>query len=205
MSRIEDTTPIKPYVDHEDVEQEYQLLMLEYQNNPLQGTDTPSRDIIRKRLQGRMSESLVGEIPIHATALDPGAGDEMERRVEAAAQLVEWSFSQPEEAQNIIIAFLEDPTEHMLTITINRLVKKGYIEQPEEPSDDRPTASLADLLRRQIEQAGTITLQELYELARVQHVSKRPNAAVRQTVRRFERQKLVTRDLDNETVTWRGE
>ena len=202
MSRIEDTTPIKPYVDQEDVEQEYQLLMLEYQNNPLRGTETPSRDIIRKRLQGRMSESLVGEIPIHATAMDPGGGDELERRVEAASRIIEWSFSQPEEAQNIVIAFLEEPTEHMLTITINRLVSKGYIDPVTYTPE--PSGSLAELLKRQIEQAGTMSFEELYELARIQHVSKRPNAAVRQTLRRFEKQGLIVRNTETETVTWKG-
>lgn len=200
---FEDTTPLVPEVSAEDVEQEYQLLMLEYQNNPLRGTETPSRDIIRKRLQGRMSESLVGEVPIHAQAIDMGGGDETQRRVEASIKLVEWSFSQEKEAQNIIIAFLEDPSEHMLTITINRLVRLGYIDTvtytPEAP------ASLADLLRRQLEQNGIMAFADLYEIARNQHVSKRPNAAVRQTLRRFESQGLLVRDLENEQVIWKGE
>lgn len=193
-----DYTPHIPEIDQDDVEQEYQLMMLEYKNNPLHGAETPSRNVIRKRLQSRMGLSF-SEIPINASPM--GDDDELDRRIDATAQLIEWSFTQPTEVQNIIIDFLREPTEYKLTITLNRLTKYGVIEPSTFEVPRRPE-TLADLLKRQLQTSKQLTMDELYEIGRMNHVSKRPHAAVRQTIRRFESSGQIMRVGD--TIVWIG-
>ena len=200
-----DYSLLNPQVSNEDVEQEAELLKLEYDRNPLRGTPNPSKRVIRMKLEGRNSAMSFGEQPKGSTPVQPY--DVREDRLKAIGELLQFAEESGDtEIEGIIHEFLLEPDEHNLVITINRLSKFGVISETYEEikmSTVEQPSSLADLLRRQLQSEGSMTYDELYEIAQMNHNSNRPRAAVRQTIRRFKDSGEVT--VSDKIVTYAKE
>ena len=85
-----------------------------------------------------------------------------------------------------MVEYLEDPDE----LQLERLAAVAGLEI--KPREYVKPATLTDMIMR----ALPATRDELYDLARQHHRSKRPEAAVRQTIRRQQRKGLVYEDLE---------
>jgi hypothetical protein len=159
-----------PVVDREDVEQEAELLKL-------QGI-TPNRRIIRMRLTQHSGELLFqgdpGTLaqPIASTTVPPVAVVEM---------LVSWAIQQSDEVATAILGFLDEPSDAHLDKVVTKLKKAGLVTTPAKGSKNR--GSLAEALARYLAQ-GPRSKDDLYAYARTIHHAERPEAAVRQFLRR---------------------
>lgn len=164
-----------PRVQSEDIEQEAALLIL-------QGK-TPSRTLIYKRLS--RGDAIFDEIPQGSTLLfsDNPVPDENVTR-----QLVEWALEQEERTQQLIFDFLDDPSDEALPGLLSQLDKQGVQLYSREIKREK---SLTQVILDEITKAPR-TIEELYELGRQVHVSRRPEAAVRQVLRRLTEQRILS-------------
>jgi hypothetical protein len=167
-------------VDKEDVEQEAHLLRL-------QGIE-PNRRIIRMKLsQGEPTFS--GDpgalaTPIATTRIPPTVVIEM---------LLSWALQHRDELVTFqVLDFLDEPDEVKLDLLVRQL--KG---EKEKPVKER---SLSEALYAFILQSPGRNIEDIYEFARTIHQSKRPEAAVRQFLRRAVREGRVIKDVDTYTA-----
>jgi hypothetical protein len=178
-----------PGIDPQDIEQEAELLRLEGK--------TPNKSIIKKRLQGDnpdltydFTEELNGSKPNWRTYNpDP----------DAIKQLAKWALRQSDEIRDEIFEFIDNPTDKRVDEIIKKLIDLSILSEAaleEHRSTLRHKGSIADMLLRELSATGPRTEEELYSLeATIQ--SKRPRAAIRQTLRRLVKTEKVK--LENDT------
>lgn len=94
---------------------------------------------------------------------------------EAVETLLEWMFDQSDQIQVAVLAYLSDPSERRFK-TVLRLIDRAT-----EEVRPRQSNTLVDLVVRVL----PATLEDLYKMARREHQAKRPEAAVRQLLRRL--------------------
>ena len=190
----DDNQILIPEISEDDVLQEQALLILESK-----GRVIPRKDFIRKRLQTVMGpEGLYRGIPRNASNI---LGSETQTDPEVIRKLLEWAIEQGEEAEEIVTEFLQNPSESNLKICIKKLVNRDLIPEYDFKKDiPDETPSLASLLARQLKKLREMSMEDLYKLAEDEHPSRRPRAAVRQTIRRWQEKGFVAK-LDD-IVYW---
>lgn len=157
-----------PRVDPDDIEQEYQLLLLQGKK--------PSRRILFHR--ALRYESLLFDFTAELSgASEISWAESPIPSAEVYERLTSWALAQSEVIQNSVFDFLEEPSEDKL----NRLFKDLRIKEPEQPKPNK--TSLSDAILNYCTEPRS--LPELYQLSRRLIFSERPEAAVRQTVRRL--------------------
>lgn len=172
-----------PAVETDDIEQEMALLRLQGKN--------PRKDFVAKRLAH--GEAIFDEVPMNATLMwnedplpDPNVTE----------ALIDWAFTQSEAVADATFDFLDDPT----TEGLNELLvflgqEKVQVFEMELPRERSLTQLITDHL--------PTTLEDLNGLARSLYPSARPEAAVRQVLRRLNRTGQIT--ITNEYITRKGE
>lgn len=157
-----------PGIDHQDVLQEAELLRL-------QGK-IPNLRIIRKRLSRGVliyDQPPEDAQPFQESSYDPEVTD----------ALIDWALQQTEKIQERIFLFLEEP-KHEAVPSLLIFLRRQNI--PLNLVDSAPTGSLSKLLMRTLQKPQT--LETLYEIARSSHTAERPEAAVRQFIRRAKKE-----------------
>lgn len=130
--------------------------------------------------------------------LRPGASDvpvwagRDEINYDAIERLADWTLEQAERVQQMVFAYLDEPEDKQL-FRITALLSLQFPEVDERPG------TLLDLMLRSL----PATLDSWYELARREHHSKRPEAAVRANIRNLLERGEIT--LDGETYISTGE
>lgn len=166
-----------PLPDREDVEQEMALQRL-LGKEPKR----PPRSVVYGR---EMSYGLI--TPDGVPPLDTGSSVNME----ALETLMEWLQTQSDQIQVAVLAFLADPENTRRWKTVARLINIVEIPQP-SPEEKRRSQSLVGLILRVL----PANIDDLYQMARQQHPSRRPEAAVRQILRRLTREQKVVKRGD---------
>jgi hypothetical protein len=164
-------------ISQEDIDQEAELLKL-------LGVPNPSKALIYRRMS--RTEAIYDEIPLGAVPL---FSDDPLPDPWVTESLVEFAQSNSEQVANIIFDFLSDPSEDKLPEVFAKLSDQGvqlhYLRAPK-------AKSLAQALHELLVQ-GDQQLQDLYNFAQAFQPSNRPQAAVRQILRRFESEGKISR------------
>jgi hypothetical protein len=170
--------------DLSDLRQEAELLKLT-------GVQKPSLRLLYQR--AKRQEALLFDDWLPATAQPVQWSSHVALpSSEDIQRLVSWAIEQEATISEAIFDFLEDPDDTKLPALISRLRKAGAI--PKAPQPKKPARhSLAGFILRRLEE-GQATLDNLYEAVRLIHTSARPEAAVRQVLRRLIRQGKVQSD-----------
>ena len=164
-----------PPVFPDDVDQEIWILRNQGKN--------PRRDLVRKRLESRVVEGLFSDIP-SGISLELPWIDYRPVSLESIEVLVEWSLSQVKEVQQVIWNFLEDPDDQ-LEKTLQQLQELGIVLQAPR---SKPQVTIKALILK----ALPATFDELVELVlMVSPNTRRPEATVRQFIRRHQKSGLV--------------
>lgn len=178
---------LTPVVTKEDLDQEMELLRLQGKN--------PSRSIVYKKLS--RYESLlfdsIGTPDIPGAEPIPWEG-EPTPTLEIMTQLISWAIQQSIQIQNVVLSFLEGRSDE--SETVEKLISLGIISRQNKRllrSGGEFTLSLTDIILKKLEESVQVNIKDLYRSAREFTVSKRPEAAVRQIMRRFIRLGIVTR------------
>lgn len=182
-----DTELIAPAVDLNDIEQEAALL-------ELQGK-VPNRSILRRKAM-RFGAYLFSGTDELASASPINWGGGPEHHLGATNSLVDWARSQSTNIANLIYQFLEDPSDKVLTETIEKLRSLGAIPAGSEPLPQE-RESLPRTIHRMI-QTRIHTKEELQQYVRSIHPSARPEAALRQAIRRLIREGKIQEVAENE-------
>lgn len=169
-------------VENADVEQEVALL-------ELQGFKV-SRHIVRLRL-AQENRGLVFQGDPGSMA-EPIAVNRMAPRA-VVEQLIEWATEQDHDLARQVLDFIAEPDEELLNAIVLRL-KRAKLVSTDQPTD-RPAGTLSAVLTTYIRQKPR-TKEELYDYARTLHQAERPEAAVRQFLRRAVRTNVLK--LENE-------
>lgn len=173
-----------PPVLRDDVDQEVALLKL-------QGK-TPRRSFIARRMSHQ--PAIFGDdVPVGATPLwageplpDPAVTD----------QLIDWAFTQSEAIASATFDFLEYPTDEGLEELLVVLQGEGFeLFTMKAPKERSLTQTVLSLLR-----SGPLPVEELYRVIRETYSSARPEAAVRQVLRRLSRAGTITLEADIVTL-----
>lgn len=178
---------VVPPVADEDLAQEAALLRL--------CGKTPSLSILRRRAQRYEALLFADELPAHATEMDWGS--DPIPSMQTLEQLTGWALHQSAQVAEMVFNFLEQPTDHTLTEVLKELRDQGVV-QPADPSPQPTgngslTEAILNLLRHRPH-----SQDELYSFARDSIISKRPEAAVRQILRRLIRAGQVTKETPND-------
>jgi hypothetical protein len=170
---------LRPTALEEDIKQEAELLKLRGK--------TPSLRILRKKfnrfeaLLAGMDEDLKGaEPPPWDLAPMPPQ--------EVIDQLIDWAMNQSEVISMIIFDFLEEPSDESLTTTISILKENGVDLFTKKVVRKSLTTIIIEAINQEPRD-----IYDLYELARKELQSERPEAAVRQILRRLQRAGQVIR------------
>lgn len=159
-----------PPVEADDIDQEAALLRLQGKK--------PKRSFIAKRLAHR--EAIFGEVPMGATPLwdqDPIPDPKV------TETLIDWAFTQSEAVAAATFDFLDYPTDEGLEELLVFLGNEGIqVFELSVPKERSLTQMVLDTL-----QAHPTSIDELNRLARQFYPSARPEAAVRQVIRRLSR------------------
>jgi len=165
-----DLTPVDP----QDVEQEAELLRLQGIN--------PHKGIIWKRLAHK--EAIYDEIPSGASLL---WSDEPYPDPLVTEELVKWAMGQSEAISEVIFNFLESPSDEGVDEVTQQLKSLGVDLFSREVKKEK---SLTQIILELLEKKA-YSLVELYEIGRALQPSNRPEAAVRQIMRRLTREDRV--------------
>jgi len=172
-------------VDREDVAQEIELAKL-------MGVARPSARLIRLSLEAEANTSMSfsgdpGSMATPVTGSRPIASPEVLER------LMEWVETQPVDIAAEVLRFLGGNVDDELALDhlMKYLGRRGVITDNSPKPRHQP--SLAGLL---FEYCRTPrTRQELYDYARaIGHTAKRPEASVRQFLRRYTRTGAIVQD-----------
>ena len=155
-------------IDRDDIDQEMALLRL-------MGLK-PNRRIVTAKLSLNAEALFQG---------DPGniASTIVNRSlppVEVVQRLIEWSIDQSDDIGKLILDFLAEPDDDRLDEVIDQLKSTGIIRGKVVSSG---RGLLSETLTIYLSERPR-SKDELYEYARVIHSAKRPEAAVRQYLRR---------------------
>lgn len=176
---------ILPYVDEDDVNQEVELLKL-------MGIEKPNKSIIRARL-AKARELLYSEkLPRSARVLEYGLDDTSNLSLSQIEQLTEWALEQEDEtACEMVLGFLDNPSEAALATILKYLVNHNLISRSNKKLASKKTTeqpksvSLGSLILKTLSCEHQTPIEQLYELGRSVLHSNRPEAAVRQALRRL--------------------
>lgn len=181
-----------PNIDSQDIAQEMALLVLRGK--------IPSRSVVRRRLQGKARELLVG------TLRDNESAELLEGKITgflfcppspnlgAIEDLVLWALSRDQAVQDLIFSTLSGSLSP--EVAVARLRALGVVGKSLGTGPKGNGGSLTHLILRSL----PATKEALYQLAIREHTAKRPEAAVRQILRRLTRNGTLTI-----TVTIEGE
>lgn len=137
----------------------------------------------------RFREILVDDFP----AVSVPAFYYEDRSEEDREILKEWALNQSDELRTLTLLFLDSPTDEMADTIIN-LLPNRLKEKKRSNRLQRGKTSLTDLIISSLRNSEK-TKDELYNMARSFLVtSKRPEAAVRQTLRVLSKKGLVSVD-----------
>lgn len=158
--------PLPPLLLREDVEQERALAALLGKHGPYQRFQFPAREL-----------GYGTSAPDNGTAFF-GEGDSLPDP-EVIDKLAAWTTQQSARVQAAVIEYLEDPKDQSLEHVL-QLIDRAV------PEDTEPIArpNFAQLVLRSL----PATKDQLYQLAYREHLAKRPEATVRQVVRRLSAQ-----------------
>jgi len=185
-------TLIVPTVHSSDVEQERFLIHLTT-GKPLHEI---SKQIIVRRLRGQERsllsnfESEMSYSPLWQESNFTGA------QLETIEQILIWVSDKPQEIQDQVNEFLEDPNLTNLSETISLLEDYHLIPKQSRrrkspiPGRRRPPTSLTQLIIRALI-SGPREIEDLYQMARNNSNARRPEAAVRQTLRRLKGKNII--------------
>lgn len=164
-----------PQPSLQDLHQEAELLRL-------QGV-TPNMSILRRKMS-RSDASLFGDdLPITATPIDWEVSPIPSQ--ETLLAIAEWAIDQDDEVQGILFPFLEEPTQMGLDYVLGELERMKVIPKQRKHKGAR-SVSLASVIFSFIEDAGRpVRPEELFDLARGFRLARRPEATVRQILRRY--------------------
>lgn len=168
-SKHDDTELLVPPIYQEDLQQEAALLKL-------MGKE-PSMAILLKKHQ-TFQEYLFDQPAENAIPLSWGRVIPPEETLE---QLILWAMDQSEKVQQLVFQLLEHPNEKTLKFVMKKLTLEGVILHEAEPVKELSfTQMVLNLLEK-----DPRSLEDLYEFARNTITSRRPEAAVRQIIRRL--------------------
>lgn len=191
---------LKPSLPQDDINQEIELLKLE-------GIQNPSRDVIRKQHESQARSFLVDDFNYHPSSIPLFSEQEHSAsgRLDAIERLVEWAAKQSDEIQQALYAFLEDPTPGNYRIIFRLLQKTGLLHNQSASLAPRKEKKLtmAEMIRRAL-RLQERSKDELYQLARQNLITKRPEATVRQTLRRMLKANEILETIPD-TFTYIGE
>jgi hypothetical protein len=168
-------------VSKEDIDQEVALLKLE-------GKTNVSRSIIYRRLS--RAESIFDEVPVGATLLWQ---DQPITDPHVTETLVDWAMHQTSSIAEVIFDFLESPTEDQVDAVLEKLHSLGAVLEASKPAPKEIPLTQIVLEALSIRPHYK---EELYALARSIQPSQRPEAAIRQMLRRLKRQGVVNVEGD---------
>jgi len=97
--------------------------------------------------------------------------------------IIQWTMAQSRNIAVKVLNYLENPDDTLLQNIREMVDCKVEIQ-----AYGRSTSTLTDLILR----ALPASPEQLYALARQEHRSRRPEAAVRQTLRNLQRRKVIT-------------
>lgn len=176
-----------PNVDAQDIAQEMALLVLLGK--------VPSKALIRRRLQGQARELLVG------TLRDSDSADLLEGKISgllfcppspnlgAIEDLVLWALGRDSKVQDLVFSTLSGSLSPEKALEGLKSLGALAPAQPGAPATRSPCFSSAGsgTLTALILRSLPATKESLYSLAIREHTAKRPEAAVRQILRRLSR------------------
>lgn len=163
-----------PAVLEEDINQEAELLRL--------SGKTPSKKLLRLKASVFREVLFADQLPGSATPLFEGVLIPPQGVIE---QIVEWAVIQSEEVQSMIYRFLEEPSEEGLAEILSELRLQGVLLPPMDSKPPGKPMPFSQLLLYLLDKNGPMTLDQIYTLAREHMLSRRPEAAVRQLLRRY--------------------
>lgn len=179
----EEVILIRPAVEKEDIDQEIELLKLEGK--------VPSRAVLYKKFS-RYEGVLFDSIGSPDLSGQPPWASAQYSSLETINRIVDWSLVQSDMVQSLVLEFLDSEIEVDEVITI--LVKEGVITKPKK-YPKLPTITLTDEILALFSERREIHIYDLYEMAReFNSSSKRPEAAVRQIIRRLVRSGVITKE-----------
>lgn len=155
-------------MDNEDLQQEAQLLRL-------QGI-TPNLSLLRKRMAHEMD--TFDELPFGAAPIF----DEPGYDYSVTEQLVTWALEQSIEISDRVLEFLEDPSEEELPDLLSYLKDSGVKIHKVKKNTQSASQVLLRALKVRPHDPG-----ELVEIIRSINPSRRPEALVRQFLRRYQK------------------
>lgn len=162
-------------VDREDIDQEAAIFEWETGKRA-------NRALIAKHLANQdPAATFSGDPTTVAWALPTGLNLPNPRVIQ---KLVDWSLEQSDRIRSVMLDFLDEPSEESLVSTLAILMDEGIIQSAIPPKAEK--ASFADAIVRLLTTDRRIySSQELYAWARGIHSAKRPEATVRQALRRL--------------------
>lgn len=159
-------------LDPEDLKQEAELLRL-------QGI-TPRMSLLRKRMLHQ--EETFDEVPFGSSSLweEPGYDQSVTEK------LVTWALSQSLDIADRILLFLEQPEEQELPSLFRFLRKAGVTLHESKPTTQSSSQILLSALKVRPHDPD-----ELVQIVRSLNPSKRPEALVRQFLRRYQKSGII--------------
>ncbi len=175
---------VSPPILKDDVDQEMELLRLEGK--------VPNRSIILKKML--RYDALLYDFSNPAIdscdVLWPG-NSESQANLEAIEILVDWALTQSDQISKLIFDFLSDD------ITIDDVMKElkdHRIVRSTKTSEYQPRTTLTEVILNHLDE-HEMSIYSLYDLGRnFLHNSRRPEAAVRQILRRLIQREVVKKE-----------
>lgn len=184
-----------PHISKDDIDQEIELLKLET------GIERVSRSIIIKKLRKQERAVLSSfDMEIDFTPLWQESSFTV-AQLQAIEQILDWASHQNDLIQAEVFRFLDEPSHDNLREIINLLVDNGIINRTSRrravkvKQQHRRSFSLTQLIIKALK-TRSYMIDDLYELARQNSSAERPEAAVRQTLRRLVRKGYVIQTGD---------
>jgi hypothetical protein len=154
-------------VDQDDIDQEIALL-------ELQGI-TVNRRIVRMRMMQRTEGLFQGEPGLIAQPMEVRSLPSDE----TVDDLLDWAIEQSAEITRLVLDFLAEPDDDRLENVVQQLSAAGLIKG----STKGPRGNLTETMLHYIAEKPR-SKEDLYAYARTMHNTRRPEATVRQFLRR---------------------
>lgn len=188
-----------PEVDEDDVAQEAKLL--EFRKPGVKA----NKALIRKRLENRSRRVvLFYDLSAQRSVSTEFFEDHLPEAPEhVISRLLSWCQDQPPHLQALLFDFLENPEFEKIDGILSQIAMVTHSRVPAEPTPAR--ASLAQLIFRSIStnKDEPTSIEDLYDIARTQHISARPEAAVRQTIRTYLQKRVIYQSPSGEKSYYR--
>ena len=162
---------VTPTIYKEDLDQEVELLKLLGK--------TPNRSIIIKKMLRYEAYLTDFQSPVAWDTTPWSQSSDVS--LESIQQITEWALTQSDQITVLIFEFLDGTVE--LSTVLKTLKASGLVSRIAKEYYYESRVTLTDQMLDRLQSPATI--EELYSLARNFLDSKRPEAAVRQILRRF--------------------